>query len=118
MAALEHEVVVHPAEHHFSHVIGKTDPQQIKGTYARKGEFPRQGLYLVVKVEKGPLLVTGHNNSGGVAVVVRPGGLAVDFPDEVVHHHIGLVMGHGPGLGGGYVGGVPDDVNPVEILGL
>ena len=98
MAALEHEIVVHPAKHHFGHVIGKTDPQQIKGTHARKGKFPRQRLYLVVKVEKGPLLVSGDDNSGGVAVVVWPGRLAVDFPDQVVHHHIGLVMSHRPGF--------------------
>ena len=117
MAPLEHHVEIDPPEHHLGDVVGEAHAQKIEGPEAREGKLARQRLNFIVEIEKGPLLVTGDDNSGGVAVVVRPGRVAVDLPFEIFRQDIGLVMGHGPGLGGGQVGGVADDINIVELFG-
>ena len=53
-----------------------------------------------------------------MAVKIRPGRLSVDFPLEIVADHVGFVVGHGAGFRGGYVGGVPDDIDPLKFFGL
>ncbi len=53
-----------------------------------------------------------------MAIEIRARLFTLDFPDQVVHHDVGLVMGHAAGLGGGHVGGVADDVHVLEVLGL
>lgn len=116
MAALEHHVIVDPPKHHLPSVVGKAFFQQVERPDAWEGKFTRQGLYFVVKVEKGPLLVTRYHQSGGVAIKFRQRWLAVDFPHQVFFKDVSLIMGHGPGLGSRHIRCVADHIDVFEAF--